>query len=90
MNREFVEIEELALANILDVIPLISNTGERVDPIIEFIRFPIFEFMSATLQFLSKTRLEEKRIYDILYMISYQLLLCYIGYETYSLLDAVK
>jgi len=72
------------------VIPLISNTGERVDPIIEFIGFPIFEFMSATLQFLSKTRLEEKRIYDILYMISYQLLLCYIGYETYSLLDAVK
>ena len=34
MNREFVEIEELALANLLDVIPLILNTGERVDPII--------------------------------------------------------
>jgi len=34
MNREIIEITELALANILDVIPLISNTGERVDPII--------------------------------------------------------
>ena len=34
MNREIIEITELALANILDVIPLISNTGEWVDPII--------------------------------------------------------
>ena len=34
MNREIIEITELALANILDVSPLISNTGERVDPII--------------------------------------------------------
>lgn len=34
INREIMEITELALANILDVIPLISNTGERVDPII--------------------------------------------------------
>ena len=34
MNSEFVEIEDLALANLLDVIALISNTGERVDPII--------------------------------------------------------
>ena len=34
MNREITEITELALANLLDVIPLISNTGEMVDPVI--------------------------------------------------------
>lgn len=34
MTREIIEITELALANLLDVIPLISNTGEEVDPII--------------------------------------------------------
>ena len=32
MNRE--NIAELALANLLDLIPLISNTGDEVDPII--------------------------------------------------------
>ena len=31
MNRETIDIQELALANILDIIPLISNTGEEVD-----------------------------------------------------------
>ena len=46
MNREFVEIKELALANLLDVIPLISNTGERVDPII----LRIYERNSAVLE----------------------------------------
>ena len=34
MNREITEIQDLALANVLDIIPLISNTGEDVDPII--------------------------------------------------------
>ena len=33
MTREIIDITELALANLLDVIPLISNTGEEVDPI---------------------------------------------------------
>ena len=32
MNREIIDITDLALANILDVIPLISNTGEAVNP----------------------------------------------------------
>ena len=31
MNRETTDIQKLALANILDIIPLISNTGEEVD-----------------------------------------------------------
>ena len=31
MNRETIDIQELALANILDIIPLISNTGEEMD-----------------------------------------------------------
>ena len=34
MNQEITEITDLALANLLDVIPLISNTGEEVDPLI--------------------------------------------------------
>ena len=34
MNREITEIADLALANILDLIPLITNTGDEVDPII--------------------------------------------------------
>ena len=34
MNREINDISELALANLLDLIPLISNTGDEVDPII--------------------------------------------------------
>ena len=34
MNPEIMEITDLALANILDVIPLISNTGEKVEPIL--------------------------------------------------------
>ena len=46
MNREIIEITELALANLLDVIPLISNTGERVDPII----IRIYERNSAVLE----------------------------------------
>ena len=46
MNREITEITELALANLLDVIQLISNTGERVDPII----LGIYERNSAVLE----------------------------------------
>ena len=46
MNREIMEITELALANILDVIPLISNTGEMVDPII----LRIYERNAAVLE----------------------------------------
>ena len=46
MNREINEITELALANLLDVIPLISNIGERVDPII----LRIYERNSAVLE----------------------------------------
>ena len=34
MNRDITDITDLALANILDVIPLISNTGEEVNLII--------------------------------------------------------
>ena len=34
MNREITDISELALANLLDLIPLISNTGDEVDPVI--------------------------------------------------------
>ena len=34
MNREITTINDLAFANLLDLIPLISNTGEEVDPII--------------------------------------------------------
>ena len=34
MNREITDIQELAFINILDIISLISNTGEEVDPII--------------------------------------------------------
>ena len=46
MNREIIEITELALANLLDVISLISNTGDRVDPII----LRIYERSSAVLE----------------------------------------
>ena len=31
MNQETTDIQQLALANILDIIPLISNTGEEMD-----------------------------------------------------------
>ena len=34
MNREINNISELALANLLDLIPMIPNTGDEVDPII--------------------------------------------------------
>ena len=34
MNREITEITDLALVNILDLIPLITNTGDEVNPII--------------------------------------------------------
>ena len=34
MNREIIEITDLALINILDLIPLITNTGDEVNPII--------------------------------------------------------
>ena len=34
MNREINDITELALANLLDLIPMIPNTGNEVDPII--------------------------------------------------------
>ena len=34
MEREITNIQALSLANILDIINLISNTGEEVDPII--------------------------------------------------------
>ena len=46
MNREITEITDLALANLLDVIPLISNTGEEVDPLI----LRIYERNAAILQ----------------------------------------
>ena len=32
MNREIISFEELAFANLLDVIPLISNIDEEVHP----------------------------------------------------------
>ena len=34
MNREIITMNDLAFANLLDLIQLISNTGEEVDPII--------------------------------------------------------
>ena len=34
MNREITEIADLALANILDLIPLITNTGDEINPIL--------------------------------------------------------
>lgn len=46
MNQEITEITDLALANLLDVIPLISNTGEEVDPLI----LRIYERNAAILQ----------------------------------------
>ena len=45
MNQEINDISELALANLLDLIPLISNTGDEVDPII----VQIFERNAAVL-----------------------------------------
>ena len=39
MNREMSEINDLALANLMDLMSLISNTGDEVDPII----FRIYE-----------------------------------------------
>ena len=46
MNRDITEITDLALANLLDVIPLISNTGEEIDPLI----LRIYERNAAILQ----------------------------------------
>ena len=46
MNREITEIADLALANLLDLIPLISNTGEEVNPLI----LQIYERNAAVLQ----------------------------------------
>ena len=34
MDREITEITKLALANILDLIPIITNTGDEVNPLI--------------------------------------------------------
>ena len=34
MNREIMDATELALANLLDVIPRLFNTGDEVDPVI--------------------------------------------------------
>ena len=51
MNREITEITELALANLLDVIPLMSNIDEEVDPIIiESIIHRIYERNAAVLE----------------------------------------
>ena len=46
MNRDITEITDLAFVNLLDVIPLISNTGEEVDPLI----LRIYERNAAILQ----------------------------------------
>ena len=46
MNELIIDITDLALANLMDVIPLISNTGERVDPII----LRIYERNAAVLE----------------------------------------
>ena len=46
MNREITNITDLALANLLDVIPLISNTGEEVHPLI----LRIYERNAAVLE----------------------------------------
>ena len=45
MNREITDITDLALANILDLIPLITNTGDEINPII----FQIYERNAAVL-----------------------------------------
>ena len=51
MNREITEITDLALANLLDVIPLISNTEDNVDPTyLECIILRIYERNAAVLE----------------------------------------
>ena len=44
MNREV--ITDLAFSNLLDLIPLISNTGEEIDPVI----LRIYERTTAILE----------------------------------------
>ena len=46
MNREIISFEELAFANLLDVIPLISNVDEEVHPAL----FRIYERNAAVIQ----------------------------------------
>ena len=51
MNREITEITDLALANLLDVIQLLSNTEDEVDPIIvDSIILRIYERNAAVLE----------------------------------------
>ena len=51
MNREITGITDLALANLLDVISLMSNTGEKVDPTyLEGIILRIYERNAAVLE----------------------------------------
>ena len=51
MNREITEITDLALANLLDVIQLLSNTEDKVDPIIlSEIILRIYERNAAVLE----------------------------------------
>ena len=45
-NRENIKIKELALTNLLDLIPIISNTDEEVDQIV----FQIYERNCAILE----------------------------------------
>ena len=46
MNREIISFEELAFANLLDVIPLISNIDEELNPAL----FRIYEGNAAVIQ----------------------------------------
>ena len=51
MNREITEITDLALANLLDVIQLLSNTEDEIDPIlIDSIILRIYERNAAVLE----------------------------------------
>ena len=51
MNREITGITDLALANLLDLISLMSNTGEKVDPTyLEGIILRIYERNAAVLE----------------------------------------
>ena len=51
MNREITEITDLALANLLDVIPHICNTGDKVDPIImQEVLLRIYERNAAVIE----------------------------------------
>ena len=59
MDQE-IEIRQLALANILDLIPLIANTGEEVDPVI----LRSYEHNAAVLDQLNENQQNHELVHD--------------------------